>query len=126
VKAAIYVIEEVVADFYPHALLAGMDVINAKEINTPRDMAHDVVGKSYVLHHYPRRSSVFIPRRKQDGEPVLRVRPILFKDITVNPNAARVFQFKQVLHRPMDAGVTWVVFFPPQGFVKVVLPEFDV
>src|SRR4030095_9254355 len=89
-------------------------------------MLNDVIDKGHVLHHRPWRSTALIARRKKNGHPVLRLRPIVLKNVAVHQYALGVFQFKKILHNPVPSGITRVIRFPSERLETMVVAKFDV
>src|SRR5262245_35248492 len=89
-------------------------------------MTQDVVGESHVLRRRPRRRAVFAARREEDGEAVLRVRPVVLKDVLIYEQSLGVFQLEKILDRPVPSGISGMAFLPREWFVDVVQSELDV
>src|SRR5262245_44696870 len=89
-------------------------------------MTQDVVGESHVLNRRPRRRAVFATWREEDGEAVLRIRPVVFKDVLIYKRSLGVFQLEKILDRPGPSGVSGMIFLPRERFKDVVQSELDV
>ena len=53
-----------------------------------------------VLDRRPRRAAVLVAHGEEDGEAVLRVRPVALEEVALDEHAPRVLQLEEVLHRP--------------------------
>ena len=118
--------EDVVADVQPPRLLARVVVVVPEHVDAAADVPDDVVDERHVLDRRPGRAAVLIAHGEQDGEAVLRVRPVAFEDVAVDQHAARVLQLEQVLHRPRGALEGRVAVLPAQRLGHVVPQHLDV
>ena len=80
----VHVIEQIVGDQNPLRLLAGIEIVGAKDIHARSNMANDVVGERHVLHHRPGRGSVLVAHRKQNRITVLGAGPVVLEDISID------------------------------------------
>src|SRR5262249_2226624 len=88
----INVVYQVVLDQDSLRRLARAAVVRPGNVETAARMTQDVVGESHVLSRRPRRRAIFATRREEDCEAILRVRPVIFKDVLIYENSLGVFQ----------------------------------
>src|SRR5262245_2523965 len=97
---AVNVVNQVILDQDSLRRLARAAVVPTGDVETAARMTQDVVGESHVLSRRPWRCAIFATRREEDGEPVLRVRPVVFKDVLIYEHPLGVFQLEKILDRP--------------------------
>src|SRR5262245_20855788 len=123
---AVYVFKQVVGDSESPTRHTRSDVVAAVHIETRRRVAHDVICEGHVLNHGPEGFPILVAHSKEDGEPVLRHRPVVLEDVAVNQNALRVLQLEEVLDRPGRPRVDRIADPPRQRLKAMVAPEFNV
>src|SRR5207237_3202687 len=89
-------------------------------------VTEDVLPERHVLDRAPRRSTVLVPDREEDGEPVLVVLPVVFEEIALGEHAAGVLQLEDVLDRPRPPGIGRMPDLPGQGLEEVVAADLDI
>src|SRR5262245_5789491 len=119
-------LQEVISDFDSPADNPWNVVIVAMHIEARSGVTNYVISKSYILDQCVRRDPVVIANREEDCKSVLRVRPVVLEDVTVNQNALRVLQFKEVFDSPFLSGKGLISFFPRKRFEAVIETEFDI
>src|SRR5262249_58792721 len=95
-------------------------VVRPCDVETAARMTHDVIGESHILNRRPRRRAVFAARREEDGEAILRVRPVVLKDVMIYEQSLSVFQLEEILDRPLPPRLTGMTFLPRERFIDVV------
>ena len=124
--AAADVEEQVVADRDAPGLLARMVVVAPEHVDAGGDVPDEVVRERDVLDHRPGRAAVLVAHGEENGESVLRVRPVVFEQVAVDEDAPRVLELEEVLDAPLGAFERGVVFLPAQRLRHVVLHDLDV
>ena len=80
-----------------------MIVVEAENLEPAGGVPHDVPLEHHVIHLAPRAVAVLVAHGKEDGEAGLARLPRVFDRVPFDRHAPRVFQFQQVLDRPLLA-----------------------
>src|SRR5262245_22006450 len=123
---AVNVVNQIVLDQDSLRRLARRGAVRPRDVEATARMSQDVVGESHVLSRRLRRRPILAARREEDGEAILRVRPVVFEDVLVYEQSLGVFQFEKILDRPGHSGVSGMAFLPRERLIDVVQSELDV
>src|ERR1700723_3611114 len=89
-------------------------------------MANDVVSEGQISHGAGRTLAVLVLGIKQDCGAFLRLRPVVFKDVSLDQFPNRVLGLIEVLHRELSPQETGVLMPPGERLVDIIVAKLNV
>ena len=94
------IFEDVVSNQHPLHVLADIGVVGGQDVQPCVRVPDDVFPEGHVLDRRPGGTPVLIAHRQEDGVAVLARYPRVLKDVSLEKNAARVFELEEVFDGP--------------------------